>query len=441
VKRQPKRGWIPLGPAEHFSSGGDLFGWIKENFERYGDIFSATVYGSIVYVVSAPEYCEHILRRNWLNYPRKGLVVQRIALALGNNLITSNGESWATQRRMIQPAFTKGAIAYWSGMMASANAELLQEWRGAAERRDKINVTHDLTLMVLKITLRSIFGDDYDTVAPHFQFFAADAARDLKFALNVAALRDLILRIVAKRRGQNVCAADTLGIMMQACDRQRREHMADAQLAREAVNLVVAGHETTASVLNWIWYLLALHPEAQEKLAAELDGVPWEGDPTIDMLPNYSYTRSVIDEALRLYPPLWLMTRKALSDDRLGEYFVPAGTEIFISPFLIQHNPQLWEAPDRFDPDRLSPNRTLERHELALCPFGAGPRKCIGDLFARAEIQIHLMMFGKDLRLRLCEGNSSEITTGVNLLSKHNFYMLPQIRSKRRLIRSTSPAN
>ena len=122
--------------------------------------------------------------------------------------------------------------------------------------------------------------------------------------------------------------------------------MPDAQLAREVLNLVVAGHETTASLLNWMWYLLASHPEAQERLAAELDRAPWEGHPTIDMLPNYPYTRSVIDEALRLYPPLWLMTRKALNDDRLGEYFVPAGTEIFISPFLIQHSPDLWETPD-----------------------------------------------------------------------------------------------
>jgi cytochrome P450 len=179
-----------------------------------------------------------------------------------------------------------------------------------------------------------------------------------------------------------------------------------------------------------MWYLLASHPESQEKLTAELDAAPWEGHPTIYMLPNYAYTRSVIDEALRLYPPLWLMTRKALNDDRLGEYFVPAGTEIFISPFLIQHSPQLWETPDRFDPDRLRANNRSERPELALCPFGTGPRKCIGELFARVEIQIHLMMFGKELRLRRYEKNLPEITAGINLLSKHDLHMLPETISK-----------
>ena len=128
------------------------------------------------------------------------------------------------------------------------------------------------------------------------------------------------------------------------------------------------------------------------------------------MLPKYAYTRQVIDETLRLYPPLWLMTRKALNDDQLGDFFVPAGTEIYISPYLIQRSPDLWEAPDQFDPDRMSPNNGRDRHELACCPFGAGPRNCIGELFARVEIQIHLMMFGKELRLRYDEEKPPEIT-------------------------------
>jgi cytochrome P450 len=425
LERQPKCGSVPPGPTEHFSSRDGLFHWMNQNFARYGDIFSATVYGNAVYVVSSPEYCEHVLRRNWLNYSRKGLVVQRIALALGNNLITSNGASWASQRRMIQPAFMRSAIGRWSAMMAGVNAELLQQWRAAAERRETVNVTRDVSVMVLKITLMSIFGDDYDTVAPNFQFFAEEAARELTFAQRLASLKELILRIVAGRRRENIDATDTLGVMMKARDRERGERMADAQLAREVVNLVVAGHETTASLVNWMWYLLASHPEAQTRLGAELDGAPWEGHLTIDMLPNYPYTRSVIDETLRLYPPLWLMTRKALNGDRLGEYFVPAGTEIFISPFVIQHSPQLWETPDRFNPDRLSDKMT-KRHELALCPFGAGPRKCIGDLFARVEIQIHLMMIGKELRLRRCETSLPEVAAGINLLSKHDFHMLPE---------------
>ena len=205
--------------------------------------------------------------------------------------------------------------------------------------------------------------------------------------------------------------------------------MPDAQLAREVMTLIVAGHETTAGLLNWMWYLLSRHPEAQAKLSREFDRLPWGEVPAMDALPRYTYTRQVIDETLRLYPPLWLMTRKARNDNSLGDFFVPAGTEIYISPYLIQRSPHLWETPDRFDPDRLSPDKGSDRHELALCPFGAGPRNCIGEVFARVEIQIHLMMFAKELRLRYDAAKPPELATGINLLSKHDFIMLPEAKS------------
>jgi cytochrome P450 len=194
------------------------------------------------------------------------------------------------------------------------------------------------------------------------------------------------------------------------------------------MTLVVAGHETTAGLLNWLWYLLSTHRDTQTKLSAELDSMPWASVPTIEMLSKYTYTRQLIDEALRLYPPLWLMTRKAINNDYLGDFFVPAGTEIYISPYLIQRNPQFWEAPNDFDPDRMSQDKAIGRHELSLCPFGAGPRNCIGEVFARVEIQVHLMMFARELWLRYDDQKSPEITTGMNLLSKHDFIMLPKIK-------------
>ena len=215
---------------------------------------------------------------------------------------------------------------------------------------------------------------------------------------------------------------------MQARDRDNGEPMPDGQLAKEVMTLIVAGHETTASLLNWIWYLLATHPESQERLAKLLASLPGDDSPAIDALLKYSYARQVIDEALRLYPPLWLMTRKALNDDRLGDFFVPAGTEIYISPYLIQRSPSLWPSPDRFDPDRMSPENVSKRHELAFCPFGAGPRNCVGELMARVEAQIHLMMFASQLRLRYKEEKAAEVTAGMNLLSQHDFIMTPESR-------------
>ena len=358
---------------------------MNDNFARYGDIYAASILESRVYVVSAPEYCERILRRNWRNYPRAGLVVKRIALLLGNGLIASNGDFWASQRRMIQPAFSKSSIDSLISTVTSVNAELLRRWKQAAIDRAAVNVTQDVSFMVLKITLIAIFGEDYDAVAPNFNFLAEETTRNLGFAQAFQFVGKIILQIAAQRRRDGRTGMDFLGKLMEARDRARGEPMPDTQLVKEIMTFIVAGHETTAGLLNWMWYLLSKHPEVQTRLCSEFTRSPWS-ELSLDELSKYTYTRQVMDETLRLYPPLWLMTRRALNDDYLGEFFVPAGTEIYISPYLIQRNPDLWEMPDKFDPDRMRPETGPQRQELALCPFGAGPRNCIGELFARTEI-------------------------------------------------------
>ena len=421
---------LPPGPAAKYTSTEDLFTWMNENLYTFGDIYKAIIFGSNVYVVSNPVYCEHILRWNWRNYTRSGQIVKRISLLLGKGLIGSNGEFWASQRRMIQPAFTKTSIGGMIPLIISANADLLEKWKMAAVRHESVNVTFGLSCMVLRITLVSIFGDDYPIIAQHFEIFSENSERNLDIAQPVRLLKELIVRIAAERRRDGKVAKDFLGILMEARDRDKGQPMPDAQLANEVMTLVIAGHETTASILNWIWWLLSKYPEVQTKLSVELDRLPWGQLIAMETLPKYIHTRQVIDEALRLYPPLWLMTRRAINDDRLGDYFVPAGTEIYISPYLIQRSPELWEAPDLFDPERMDPDIALRRHELALCPFGAGPRNCIGELFARIEIQIHLMMFARELRLRCEHDGRPEVTTGINLLSKHDFIMLPELNSR-----------
>jgi len=163
--------------------------------------------------------------------------------------------------------------------------------------------------------------------------------------------------------------------------------MQDRQLIDEILTLIVAGHDTTASTLNWTWYLISQHPEVEQRLSNELNYLTTFSE--LDDLPRFVYTRQIIDEAMRLYPAGWLLTRKALRDDRLGEYFVPAGTEIYVPPYFIQRHPDLWEEPDRFNPDRFRPENSQHRHRLATIPFSAGPRNCIGALFVVPEEVIY----------------------------------------------------
>ena len=416
---------IPPGPAEKYDTSEDLLRWMSDQFDRFGSIFRASIYGTEVYVVSDPEHVDHVLRINWRNY-KKGQAIKRIGFLLGNGLMVSEGRFWKSQRRMIHPAFHDKAIGELVNVISAANVELFEKWKYAAQARESVNITSDISHMVLKVTLKSIFGEDYEQVAPHFNILSDESARDLQFAQKFRPLGKLVSEVAGRRRKQNRSATDMLGMLMQALD-SKGQGMSDSQLVREILTLIVAGHETTASTLNWAWYLLSMSANVEEKLSSELSAVTGSGSPEIGDLAKLVYTRQVIEETLRLYPAGWLMTRAALKDDQLGDYLVPAGTEIYISPYLIQRHPAFWGAPDRFDPDRFGPNETRARHPMTMIPFSAGPRKYIGEFFARIEMQIHLMTMAKQLRLRSVGEQSIQLEAGVNLRNKHDFIMTPEM--------------
>lgn len=379
----------------------ELLTWMEDNHRRFSGIFQGVAYGTTVYVVNEPQYVEHIFRRNWQNYT-KGRAIKRIAMLLGSGLMVSEGELWKRQRRMIQPAFHDKMIANLTDMITQANLALLARWEHAAQHRESVNVTRDISLLILEIVLKAIFGDDYPEVAPHFGILSEEPERNLHFAQAFRALGDVILQVAAKRKHG---AADMLDMLMRARDRNTGEGMSHKQLVNEIDTLIVAGHETTASTLNWMWYLLSQHPEVEAKLPSG----------------GATYMRQVIEETLRLYPAGWLLTRRARRDDKFGDFFVPAGTEIYVSPYIMQRRPDVWPDPDRFDPERFSQE---ERPPLALLPFSVGPRNCIGEPLARLEMQIHLATIGSKLRLRYL-GDEPILDLGVNLRSKHDFTMLP----------------
>jgi cytochrome P450 len=421
-------GRVPPGPNKKFSDTEELLHWMGDQFTQFGDIYRASIYGTNVYLVRDPVYAEHVLRDNWRNYA-KGQAIKRVAMLLGNGLMVSEGELWKTQRRLIQPAFHRDAITALLETVVSANAHLLETWAQIANRNENVNVTVDISRLVLKTTLVAIFGDDYCDVEHHFNVLSEEAVRSLEFAHKFRSLGQLVLKVATRRRQLHLISSDFLGLLMAACDRDTGQVMSDRQLVNEILTLIVAGHETTASTLNWVWYLLSQHPEAEAKLSCELESVLSPVFSGFAELSKFAYVRQVIDETLRLYPAGWLMTRRALADDQLGEYFVPAGTEIYISPYHIQRNPRLWKEPDQFNPDRFAPGRPQERHPLATLPFSAGPRNCIGESFARLEMQVHLITLAKGLRLHYLDAKPPELDIGVNLRSKHNFFMRPEIRA------------
>ena len=428
---------IPPGPEEKYRNTDDLLDWMDRQFKQFGDIYKASVYGASMYATRDVEFAHHVLVENWQNYV-KGQGIKRVALLLGNGLMVSKGELWKRQRRMIQPAFNHESVETSTKMITAVNVELLRKWQLAARRNESVNVTRDVSGMALEVVLRFVFGDDYEWVGCHFDLLSQEPARNMEFAYSFRALGKVILQVVDRRRKDRATPTDVLGMLMQARDPQDGKFMPDGQLIDEILTLIVAGHETTASTLNWAWYLISQHPEVEEKLSIELNTLTsFSG---FDDLPRFLYTRQVIEEAMRLYPAGWYMTRRALHDDRLGEYFVPAGTEIYIPPYFIQRHPDLWDEPDRFNPDRFGPENSRLRHRLATIPFSAGPRNCIGALFARIEMQIHLMIIARHLRLRYIQSGPIELDAGVNLRSKCDFLMYPEAKTVGKLGNGIVPA-
>ena len=416
---------IPEGPSAEFDPGMDLRVWIGNNFKIYGDIFRTKILGKNVYIVSSPEYAQHVLRNNWTNY-RKGLATKQIALLLGNGLMVSEGQFWISQRRMIQPAFHRDLIASLYHVMRSTNSKLVEKWEKAAQRKDTVNVTSDISLMVLEVTLRALFGADYPVVAPFFKILHDNPERDLAFAQHFSGLRKIVTGVIERRRRDASKSADILSVLMQARD-QKARHMPDGQLVTEVMTLVVAGHETTASTLNLLWYLVSQNKEVERLLTAEIEGLIVDGFPDIENLTKFKYARLVVDETLRLYPPGWLLTRQAKHDDKLGDYFVPAGTEIYISPYVIQRHHDLWIEPNSFRPEQFYTTDVREKRSAAMIPFSIGPRNCIGELFARTEMQVHLIMVASRVQLRYIKGEPPELEAGVNLRAKNDFIMSPMV--------------
>lgn len=414
----------PLGPSCPFPTTEDLLDWMGRQFDHHGDIFKASMYGSEAYVTRDIDFAAHVLVNNWKNYV-KGHFIKRIAFLLGNGLMVSEGELWKRQRRMVQPAFDHRLVGSLIKMMVMVNSALLTKWQIAAKRGESVNVTRDVSAMALEVVLRFILGEDYEEIGSRFDLVSEETGRNLAFAQSFRSLGKVILQVAARRRQEASQFPDALNMLLQARDPSSGQRMHDHQLVNEILTLIVAGHETTASTLNWTWYLISQHPEAEAALANELRTIT--SVPELEDLAKFSYARQIIDESMRLYPAGWLMTRRALHDDRLGDYFVPAGTEIYISPYFIQRHPNVWADPERFDPGRFVNGNPKHRHRLAAIPFSAGPRNCIGALFARVEMQIHLMTVAKHLRLRYVQARPIELDAGVNLRSKYDFIMYPEL--------------
>ncbi len=410
----------------------DALGKLVSLFAIHGDAFR--VYSPALqrhlFVFSHPDHAKHVLVTNHANYI-KGIGIERVRILLGNGIMASEGEHWRAQRKMVQPAFHRTVIASMVEHMRHANRRLGQRWLQAANNEQAINLTQDMSEVTLEIVLRALFGDRFAALIPGddnpFAVLTDDTERNLAFAYKFRMLSRLIMDEVNERRRIDFRGADLVSMLLEARDRRTGTPMADRQLLDELLTLIVAGHETTASALNWTWYLLSQHPAAENRLHAELDALDTTG-PGIDQLAALTYTRQIIDETLRLYPPGWLLTRRSIAADDVGGYAIAPDTDVLVSPYLVHRHPQWWPDPDRFDPDRFLETATQSRNRFAYLPFGLGPRACIGEQFALVEMQLHIALIARQFRLEFDAREPIELQPQVNLRTRHPLFFYPRAR-------------
>jgi cytochrome P450 len=398
-------------------------------FTRHGNTYRVFAPGrnSWTWVIHAPADIRRVLVANHRNYT-KGVGIDRIRLLLGDGIMTSEGERWRSQRRMMQPAFHRQVIARFAGMVQHCNAALHRRWAAAAERGEPVNLTRDTSELALEITLRAIFGDDVDRLVSDpadnpFMLLSREPRRDPRFAYEFRQLGNTVRHIIHERLARDQRSFDFLQMLLEARDPDSRQAMTENALLDEVLTLVIAGHETTASALNWAWWLIAAHPDVERRLHAEQDRV---GD--LDLrhyadLEQLPYAQAVVQEALRLYPPGWLLTRRSIGPDRLAGHALPPGTDVFLSPFVVHRHPAIWDNPERFDPDRFGPGHDAERYRFAYLPFGIGPRHCIGESLALLEASLHLNGAARRFRLRAQGDEPVQLEARINLRPAQDIHM------------------
>jgi enediyne biosynthesis protein E7 len=400
-----------------------------ELFARHGDTYRVFVPArrSYTYVIHHPDDVKRVLVANHRNYT-KGVGLDRVRILLGKGIMTSEGELWKRQRYMMQPQFHRRVITEFARVIGEANDRFIARWETLAARGERVNVTDEMSELTLEIVLRSIFGTDLDRLAQQlggnpFEVITREPSRDLQFAYKFRSLTKLVAQLLARRRSEPAEHLDYVAMLTEARDKETGEPMEERQLIDEVLTLIVAGHETTASALNWTWYLLSQHRAAEARLHAEIDAAPERAAPGLAQMEALPYSGQVVNEALRLYPPGWLLSRRTIEADVLGGYPVAAGTNVLLPLYLLHRHPRFWKDPEAFSPERFAPEHEAERPRFAYMPFAAGPRHCIGESFALYEMLMHLYKVARRYRLTYVPERPLELEAQINLRTRFPLHM------------------
>lgn len=426
---------------------GNLLGVLVQGFKDYGDLFMFEVKGQpLQYMMAHPDHIQEVTVRQADKFVKSPDYSDRrkgIARFLGSGLLTSDGEFWKRQRKLVAPALHTKRIEAYAQTMVDSTSKMLDGWEG----RREIDVDEEMMQTTLAIVAKSLFNVDVSRESQRIgdamtalqnMFGSSNGPEALlpwwiptpnRYAANQAVriLNEIVYRIIRERRESNEDLGDLLSMLLLARD-DAGQGMTDEQVRDEAVTMFLAGHETTANALNWTWVLLAQHPEIEAKLHDELDRVLAGRTPTLADLKQLPYTEMVIKESMRLYPPAFTFSRSATEDLKIGEYDVPKDSVITVVSYYTHRSAEWWDEPEKFMPERFSAENEKNLHRYAYIPFGAGPRVCIGNSFAMMEAQLMLAAIAQRYQLRLAPGQVVEPDPLLTLRPKGGLRMRVEAR-------------
>lgn len=436
---------LPPGPRQRFPLENllairrDRLGFLTGLPERYGEVVYFKLGPQPVFLVSNPDYIRDILITHNRNF-MKGEGLQRAKRLLGEGLLTSEGEFHLRQRRLVQPAFHRQRIGGYAATMVDYANRMSENWSDGQE----LDVSREMMRLTLAIAGKTLFDADVGGEADEIGDALSDAMKlfnrlTLPFSqylerLPLPATRRFnkarqrldatIYRMIDERRKSGHDRGDLLSMLIQARDDEGDgKGMTDVQLRDESMTIFLAGHETTANALTWTWYLLSQNPVVEAKFHEEIDRVLGGRSPGFEDYPALRYTEMVFAESMRLYPPAWIIGRRALSDYRIGDYVAPARSILLMSQYIVHRNPNYFPDPLRFDPERWTPAEKEKRPQFSYFPFGGGPRLCIGEQFAWMEGVLVLAAVAQRWRMRMVSGHPVELEPTVTLRPRHGMRM------------------
>jgi cytochrome P450 len=437
----PKGGRV-MGNMREFNR--DALGFVTRCAREFGDVVPTRFLYVPSYFLFNPEHIEYVLASGNKNFIKPmSLRSPFFNRLVGNGLVTSEGDFWRRQRRLAQPAFHRDRVNAYGETMVAFTERMLARWRDGEVR----DAHEEMMLLTQAIVAQTLFSADVSGEADEIgealrsivHPFASQATvkwildnrlptpGHLRFNRAVRKIDGFVYRIIAERRASGEDTGDLLSMLLRAQDEDGSQ-MTDRQLRDELMTSFLAGHETTALALTWAWYLLAQNPEAEQRLAAELEEVLGGRAPEAVDLPRLRYADWVIRESMRLYPPAWGVGREAVRECEVGGYHVPEGMQIFAFQWVVQRDPRWYEEPERFRPERWGEESAAHLPKYAYFPFGGGPRQCIGNYFATMEAVLVLSTVAQRFRLRLVPEHKVELLPAMSLRPRDGVRMKLEAR-------------